>query len=47
MKYRSLLSFENDRKENEVRAILAAKNISRDVAEKAERYHIETKEIDI
>ena len=47
MKYRSLMSFENDRKENEVRAILAAKSISKDVAEKAERYHIETKEIDI
>lgn len=47
MKYRSLMSFENDRNEIEVRAILAAKSISKDVAEKAERYHIETKEIEL
>ena len=47
MKYRSLMSFENERKEGEVRAILAAKSISKDVAEKAKRYNIEIKEIDI
>ncbi len=45
MKYRSLMSFEHNRKENEVRAILASQKISKDVAEKAERYKIETKEI--
>jgi len=47
MKYRSLMRFENDRNENEVRAILAAKSISKDIADKARRYNIEIKEIDI
>lgn len=47
MKYRSLLSFERERKENEVRAILAAIKISRDVVEKAKKYNIETKEIKV
>jgi hypothetical protein len=45
MKYRALMSFEYDRKETEVRAILVALRISDDVVEKARRYGIETKEI--
>jgi hypothetical protein len=43
MKYRSLMAFESDRREHEVRAILAAPTVSKDVLDKAIVYDIEVK----
>ena len=47
MKYRSLMAFESNRFDNEIRALLVATKIAKDVNNKAKKYNIEVKEISI
>ena len=43
MKYRSLMAFQTNRKNDEIRAILAAPIVSQEIIEKAKKYKIEVK----